>query len=190
MESFIKEFLLEAMEDLRVPNNPSEISESPAPASGAPMDDANFAPAPPTQQVAGMQMPAIPDMPTASPAGNPTMQKAVMKKDLVLTVTQELKAIIATCEKQFEKEDMTVETGGIYIANLLSSLATSAKKLKDVMGLTEEPAAEESMPAPEESFTEPMDVASQAQTNAMESDFTEPAQPVPTPEMTSPTEVI
>jgi hypothetical protein len=199
--SFIREFLLEAAEDMRVPNDPSQVSESPA--APIPMDDNNFATPPPAAAPGAPQIAPPPAMPTMDQTGAPTTQKDVLKSALVLAVTAELKAIISTCEKQFEKEDMTPETSGIYISNLLTSLASSAEKLKKVAGMSSEEAPAEETPLPEPvaevpppppteegGMTEPMEAAGQPQ-ESNESDMTEPGmEKLPPPEFTSPNEAI
>ena len=154
-KSLIRQFLAEA-EDLNLNKEPVTA----APPAGAPMSDADFPPAPP-EAAPGMSAGA-PNMPTPSGGGSNTVQKEVLNKDLIVSVTAQLKASVTTFEKIFEKGDVTVDSAKTYIDGFLNTLAFYAESISKVcsggeMEAMPELPAEEPMPeAPTPEMAPPM----------------------------------
>ncbi len=152
MFSMIKNCLLEATEDIKI----DAADATAAPVSGNPMAPEDFSAQPPTATQTGMlsnPVAAAPlNMPQGLQQGSITIQKTVLNKERVVAITAELKSIIATYEKKFEKEDISVENAEIQLSNMLDSLAFYADKLAALIGRNTEtePGSELSQESPEE----------------------------------------
>lgn len=133
--------LLEAAEEIAIPKEPTAAAPVIA---GEGMHSDDFATA---ASSAPAQAPSMPQ----GQMGATTVQKTVLNKELVLAVTSELKSTIATYEKKFEKDDLSVEDASIYLNNMLESLAFHADK---IAALINQPAAAVEAPAPTPMSTE------------------------------------
>lgn len=192
MASLIRSLLMEQnTEEVTLPEAPVS-----APVPGSSMSPKDFTPAPPmAAQSMGMSgNNEIPTMPTGQ-GGPMTIQKEVINKELVLSITDELKSVVNTYQKKFESEDMTVDVGAVYLKNFLDALAYSANKIAALMGVTEEPLPEEELPqeptAAPEASVEPLEPIAEPPEPPAESMYTpgEGEAPEASP-FTSPTEAI
>lgn len=167
------QLLSEATEELSLPKEPTAATPT-----GETMSATNFAP--PVDSSALTQPMAIPNMPSAQ-TGPTTVQKEIINKQLLLAVTAELKSTIATYEKKFESEDLTVDDAKIYIVNFLESLAFHADKIANLIGEGPEVSQETQIQ------TTPAETEIPAESQS--SELSEPVE-AETPEFTNPSEAI
>ena len=176
--------LIEALEDVNLPKEPT----SAAPVEGQDMSSNDFAPAPEPPAPGASETGIAPAMPTVPPtAKNNTVQKDVLNKEVIKSITGPLKNLVTSFEKIFES-DLTTEQAKPHITQFLEVVAVLANNLaklgglevEEAGGMEEAPPMEDLNPMPEE--PNPMPEPPMPEGGMGEEEF----QGAPEPEYTNP----